>query len=197
MSKREPKDVWKALVKEAEDDEADFQQAAGATREQVDASLAAQGLDPKAERAAVGDWRREIEQRVALRKATATEQRASTRPRGRPRPILVLLAATVGAAATGGLIYALARPAPPVPAAPAPAPSIPEPSPVESVAPDPLVAAATLRKNAFADCDAFQWQGCLHYLDQARELDPAGDAAPEVKKARDRASWAIAHPKGN
>jgi hypothetical protein len=196
MSKREPKDVWKALEKEAEDDEAEFQQAAGATREEVDASLASQGLDPKEERAAVGDWRREIEQRVALRKARNVEEGASTRPRGRPRPILLLLVATVGAAATGGLLYALTRPVPPVPTPPSPAPSIPVPSPIESVAPDPLVAAATFRKNAFADCNAFQWQACLHYLDQARDLDPAGDAAPEVKKARDKANWAIAHPKG-
>jgi hypothetical protein len=194
MPKREAHEVLKALEKEAADDEAQFQQAAGATPDEVDASLRAQGLDPEAERAAVGDWRREIEERVALRKARAAEVRASTRPRGRSRPVLLLLAATVGAAATGGLIYTMTRPAPPAPPPP-PAPSVPAPLPAPPVAPDPLVAAATYRKNAFAECDAYQWATCLHYLDQARDLDPGGENDPKVKKARDTATWMIAHPK--
>ncbi len=68
MAKREPDKVWKALVKEAADDEAELQRAAGASPEEVDRSLAAKGLDLKAERQAAGDLRREIEERVALRK---------------------------------------------------------------------------------------------------------------------------------
>jgi hypothetical protein len=75
------------------------------------------------------------------------------------------------------------------PPAPPPAPSapLPEPPPVDSVVVDPLVAAATFRQNAFAECDAKQWDTCLAYLDSARALDPTGDDAPRVQKARDRA----------
>ncbi len=192
MSKREPHEVWKALVKEADDDEAQFQQAAGATPEQVDASLAAQGLDPKAERAAVGDWRREIEQRVAMRKAREAERRTSTRPQGRSRPVLMLLVAIVGAAVGGGLVYALTHPAPSAPV-PAPSTPLPEPPPVDSVVVDPLVAAATLRENAFAECDAKQWDKCLANLNRARALDSSGDDAPRVKKARETAIRGIIH----
>ncbi len=191
MSKREPNEVWKALVKEAHDDEAEFQRAAGAKPEEVDAALAAKGLDPKAEREAAGDWRREIEQRVALRKAREAERRTSTRPRGRSRPGLLLLVATVAAAIGGGLVYALTHPAPPPPP-PIPAP-LPEPPPVDSVIVDPLVAAATLRDNAFAECEAKEWGTCLANLDRARALDPAGDDAPRVSKARDSAIRGIMH----
>lgn len=192
MSKREPSEVWKALVKEAHEDEAEFQQAAGAQPEEVDAALAAKGLDPKVERDAAGDWRREIEERVALRKAREAERRTSTRPRGRSRPVLLLLAATVGAAVGGGLVYALTHPAPPAPV-PAPSTPLPEPPPVESVVVDPLVAAATLRENAFAECDAKQWDTCLANLDRARALDSVGDDAPRVKQTRDTAIQGIMH----
>ena len=75
----------------------------------------------------------------------------------------------------------------PVPSAPAPSAPLPEPPPVDSVVVDPLVAAATFRQNAFAECDAKQWDTCLAYLDRARALDPAGDEAPQVKKARETA----------
>ncbi len=188
-SKREPGKVWEAVVKEAADDEAEFQRAAAATPEEVDASLAAQGLDPKAERQAAGDFRREIEQRVALRKAREVEQRAGTRsqrPSPRARPVFLLIAATLGAVVGGGLVYAMTHATPPAPP-PAPSAPLPEPPPVDSVVVDPLVAAATFRKNAFAECDAKQWDTCLAYLDSARALDPAGDEAPRVKKARETA----------
>jgi hypothetical protein len=188
-SKRDPAKVWKAVVKEADDDEAEFQRAAAATPEEVDASLAAQGLDPEAERQAAGDFRREIEQRVALRKAREAEQRASTlsqRPKARARPLVLLIAATLGAVVGGGLVYAMTHATPPAPP-PAPSAPLPEPPPVDSVVVDPLVAAATFRQNAFAECDAKQWDTCLAYLDSARALDPTGDDAPRVQKARDRA----------
>jgi hypothetical protein len=190
-AKREPEKVWKAVVQEAADDEAEFQRAAGATPAEVDASLAAKELDPKAERAAAGDWRREIEQRVALRKARDAEQRATTRsqrPKARSRPVVLLIAATLGAVVGGGLVYAMTHATPPEPLpAPAPPPPPPEPPPVDSVIADPLVAAAAFRQNAFAECDARQWDTCLAYLDKALALDPAGDEAPPVKKARDKA----------
>jgi hypothetical protein len=202
MSKREPHEVWRALVKEVADEEAEFQRAASATPEEVDRSLAAQGLDPKAERQAAADFRREIEQRVALRKAREAEQQArsrSERPQVRSRPLVLLFAAAVGAAVGGGLVYTMTHPPPPAPAPAPPNPTpAPEPPPVDSVEPvlvDPLVAAATFRQEAVAMCEAHHWGSCLADLDRARDLDPAGDAAPLVKKTRDRAMWALTHDK--
>ena len=190
MSKREPAEVWKALVKEAGDDEAEFQRAAGATPDEVDRSLAAKGLDPKAERESAGAWRHEIEQRVAARKRKEAEDRArsrSIRPERRTSPaVLWLVAATLGAAVGGGLVYAAMHRAPAP--APAPAPSTPVPTPEppsdDLVATNPLVAAETFRRNAFAECNAKQWDTCLAYLDRARALDPAGDQSDRVTKAR-------------
>ncbi len=101
----------------------------------------------------------------------------------RSRPVLLLIAATLGAVVGGGLVYAMTHPSPPAPP-PAPSSPLPEPPPVDSVVVDPLVAAATFRQNAFAECGARQWDTCLAYLDSARALDPAGDEAPRVKKAR-------------
>ncbi len=93
----------------------------------------------------------------------------------------------MGAVVGGGLIYAMTH-TPPAPAPPPPpSPSHPEPPPVDSVVVDPLVAAATFRQNAFAECDAKQWDTCLAYLDSARALDAAGDETPRVKKARETA----------
>ena len=190
MPKREPDQVWKAVVKEADDDEREFQRVAGATAEEVDASLRAKGVDPKAVREEAGEWRREVEQRVAARKRKEAEDRARTRSirpeRRAPPAMLWLIAATLGAAVGGGLVYAAMHRAPPP--APAPAPSAPEPPPEppldDLIATNPLVTAETFRKNAIAECNAKQWATCLAYLDRARGLDPAGDETDLVKKTR-------------
>jgi hypothetical protein len=44
--------------------------------------------------------------------------------------------------------------------------------------------AARLRDNAYAACDATLWQACLDALDDARKLDPTGEADPRVQAAR-------------
>jgi DNA-directed RNA polymerase specialized sigma24 family protein len=78
----------------------------------------------------------------------------------------------------------IARPEPP-----RPAPSVivpPEPSPEER--------AAQLRRGAFEACDARDWYACKWKLDQAKELDPAGDTAPDVVKARRAATDAMRLP---
>ena len=46
----------------------------------------------------------------------------------------------------------------------------------------------TLRRAALETCAEGQWQRCIAQLDAARELDPAGDAAPDVRAARERAA---------
>ncbi len=44
--------------------------------------------------------------------------------------------------------------------------------------------ALALRTKAFAACKASQWDACESQLDEAAQLDPAGDGAPEVVEAR-------------
>ncbi len=54
--------------------------------------------------------------------------------------------------------------------------------------------AIEIRKNALQKCDASQWKECIDGLDEAKRLDPAGDTAPNVQKARDDASKALTAP---
>jgi DNA-directed RNA polymerase specialized sigma24 family protein len=65
---------------------------------------------------------------------------------------------------------------------PHPTPTISEHPPT----PTPPERAAELRRNALHDCDMGNMQRCLEKLDQAKELDPAGDSAPAVQRARER-----------
>jgi hypothetical protein len=53
--------------------------------------------------------------------------------------------------------------------------------------------AADLRRRADEACDARRWKQCERFLDQARDLDPAGEQAPAVQ-ARRRALQAFAQP---
>lgn len=67
----------------------------------------------------------------------------------------------------------------------------PEPRPTTTV-PDPVMERArSLRELAFESCDRSAWQDCLDRLDEARALDPAGDADPRVGAARRRATDAL------
>jgi hypothetical protein len=50
----------------------------------------------------------------------------------------------------------------------------------------PQEEAADLRDLAREDCRSATWDRCAELLDAARELDPSGDAAPEIQAARDR-----------
>jgi RNA polymerase sigma factor (sigma-70 family) len=80
-----------------------------------------------------------------------------------------------------------------VPEPPRPPPSL-APSLAPAPEPSPLERAAALRKDAFEACDRADWYGCRSRLDQARELDPAGEADPEVADARRRAERNIRYP---
>jgi RNA polymerase sigma factor (sigma-70 family) len=57
--------------------------------------------------------------------------------------------------------------------------------------PSPLDRARSLRADALRACDRGEWRPCLDGLDQARGLDPEGDAAPAVGAARARAADAL------
>lgn len=51
--------------------------------------------------------------------------------------------------------------------------------------------AEQIRKDALERCAASDWRRCVDGLDDAKRLDPAGDARPEVQKARDDAAKAL------
>lgn len=181
------------------EEERDFRRAANMTPAEAEQELAAMGLDPKAEREKASAWRGEIEERIAARrrKEVVDRERArSVRPeRLRHVPAVAwLVAAVAGAAVGGGAVYVAMEEK--APRAPAPSPSqspqlpaaspTPAPEPVESAPPQPI-SASDLRRDAFGECDAHEWDACLADLDRARALDPAGDGAQAVKDARKRA----------
>jgi RNA polymerase sigma factor (sigma-70 family) len=51
--------------------------------------------------------------------------------------------------------------------------------------------AEPMRRLALERCASGEWKPCIDGLDEARRLDPAGDARPEVKQARDAAANAL------
>lgn len=59
---------------------------------------------------------------------------------------------------------------------------------------DPIAKAVELRRSSLTLCEKREWDACLKGLDQAKQLDPAGDSAPEVVKARDSANDALKPP---
>jgi DNA-directed RNA polymerase specialized sigma24 family protein len=76
------------------------------------------------------------------------------------------------------------------PTAPTPSSSAP---PASS---SPLGVAQEQRRGALHACDEKRWQPCLDGLDQAARLDPAGDAALAVQKARAEARSHLGDPQG-
>ncbi|HEY3819506.1 MAG TPA: hypothetical protein VGL81_20190 [Polyangiaceae bacterium] len=186
-TKRTPAQIWKDLEKEARDDE-EIERLASMSEAALDEELAAGGFDPKKERAEAREAVADLERAVVARRVKQAEAGARVRsmkpPRKRPLALWVA-AAAVAATATGGLVYALTHPG----GAPPEQPSTPAPS--SSPAPEPpsqrLIAASQLRTRAFAECEAQHWDTCLARFDDARMLDPAGDAAPEVQAARTKA----------
>lgn len=88
----------------------------------------------------------------------------------------VALLATVGVLITG-ILFFLRRP------------------PVEKpIANEDVARAEEMRKHAIGKCDAADFKECLIELDEAKKLDPAGDAKPAVQQAREGAKKALALP---
>ncbi len=65
------------------------------------------------------------------------------------------------------------------------APSVP---PVQRKVPP---RAQDARDRAFAECDQGNWEDCLVDLDEAEQMDPAGEADPRVREARAKATEAL------
>jgi len=60
---------------------------------------------------------------------------------------------------------------------------------VSTAAPSP--SAADIRKEAFELCGRGRWKECLARFDDAKAIDPPGDADPEVASARARAKASL------
>ena len=184
MSERKHRDLWRELVDEAGEDEID--RAATVSVAQAEAELTAAGFDVAAERAKAGAFAGALGSGVSSSTAKETAPRAAegTRRKG-PRAAVVWLAAAATFAVAGGALYAVLHPSPErVAHPPPPAPS--NPAPIVPPA-DDLAVAAELRRKAAAACDAKQWSVCLAELDEARAVDPDGDAVLAVKSLRDKA----------
>jgi RNA polymerase sigma factor (sigma-70 family) len=81
-------------------------------------------------------------------------------------------------------------------------PIVADPTPPKTATPiaDPLrdgsrvLEGRRLREATLDVCRNDEHQRCLDDLDRARELDPVGDAAPDVRQARERAAAALRQP---
>jgi hypothetical protein len=195
-SKRTPEEILTAIEESSFDEELDRVMAM--TPEQRRAELEGAGFDVEELHAEADAWHDRMKQEPGARvpgtpaiAVTAVAQAAVPRAaerdrRRRPAPVVLWLAAAATVTVAGGALYAALHrtPGPTIVPLP-PAPSSPEPVP--PAVPD-LVAAAELRHQAAAACEAQQWSACLAHLEEARAADPGGDDAPSVKALRDRAT---------
>ena len=67
-----------------------------------------------------------------------------------------------------------------------------EPEPITHEVVDPR--AEPVRRLALEKCAAADWKNCVDGLDEAKRLDPAGDARPEVQRARQAAGDPVKSP---
>jgi len=188
MTTRTAQELWQRLVDEAGEDL--IERAASVSVAQAEKELRDAGFDVKAERAAAEAFLAELEQPADIdrrKEELVSQARArSLRPaRKRPSTVVLLAAAATTAAVGGGLLYAELhehappqQPAPPAPPSPTTNPS---PAPVES---DLVAAAKARRDEAFSACTQGLYSRCADLLDQARQLDPAGESDPRVVQAR-------------
>lgn len=195
-SNRTPEEILKAIEDSAFDEEHDRVMAM--TPEQRRAELQGAGFDMEELHAEADAWAARMKQEpddapspevpvlaVAAVAQAAVRRAAERHRRRRPVPLVAWLAAAATATVVGGALYAALHRTPGPTIGPVP-PEPTSPAPLPSAVPD-LVAAIELRRLAAAACDAQQWSACLTHLDEARAVDPDGDATPSVKTLRDRA----------
>jgi hypothetical protein len=196
MGRRTPEEIWKALVAEAGEDEADRDEAGEAliahfenmSVEQAEKELAEAGFDVKATDAEAEEFlgalgRGELpaakaEQTAPKAAEPSSEPKAPERapetsnvvPISRARRLRgrVVAAAAAAAVAASGAAYLVANQLP----------NVAQPAPSD---------AAELRGRARAALDAGRPQECLDLLDEAKAKDPEGDSAPDVVRLRKEA----------
>ncbi len=122
--------------------------------------------------------------------ATRVRQRVSRMRRWMKERWLSELAAVAALCALAFVLWRIFKKPEEVPQAlpDKPGPSVvpPEPSPLER--------ARAMREDALRKCDSADYRACLDGLDEAAKLDPAGDAEPKVRDARERADKALNAP---
>ncbi len=169
MSKRTPEETLAAIESQAADDEMD--DVLAMTPEERRRELAAAGFD-----LAANDAKADALHAATQAAPTSTATVVPIRTR-RALRVVALLAAVF---AIAGLVTILARRDPNVAL---PHPDTPSPSDEPTQA---QRAAAELRKQAAAACDAKKVEECVDRINEARDLDPAGDMSPEAKAIRER-----------
>jgi hypothetical protein len=176
-------ETMRALETMLEDDEAEreMERILALSPEQVDRELAEAGIDPAAARA-----RGEAIARKAV--ALAAERKPPPPRRLFSPTTSLLLAAALAALLTWTMAPTIARWVHPPDIGPD------APSPERLAHDDALEQAKALRAAAHDACAALDWAACLEKLDNARTLDPPGDADHAVEDDRRRATDALAHP---
>jgi hypothetical protein len=185
MGTRTAQELWKRLVDEAGEDE--IERAASVSVAQAERELAEAGFDVAAERARAEAFLDELEGRPAPSPAKPANP-GKTERRGRVPPLVwvgAAAAAAAGAAVTHSALRDEGKSAQPPP----PSPSTPEST--RNTSRHAIAAARDLRGRAAVECNAGRARECLSLLDQARAIDPAGDAAPEIRRLREQASGLV------
>jgi len=176
-------ETMRALETMSEDDEAEreMHRILALSPEQVDRELAEAGIDPAESRARGA---------AIARKAAALAAEGKAQPPRRlfSRTTSLVLAAALAALFTWTAGPTIARWVHPHEI------GQDNPSPEWLAQEHARVQALALRTSARADCAASRWASCLKNLDDARTLDPTGDADPAVQADRRAATEALAAP---
>jgi hypothetical protein len=167
------KELWDALDEATLDAEMD--RVLAMSPEDRDRELVEAGFDLAKVDADADAFFATLDARIAAANPAPAPAPAPAAARVRPlwrRPLIAVPAALALAAGVLLLIQALTPPPPD--GRPAPRPT-------------PADRATDLRNRALDECRHGQPKRCLDHLDQARALDPAGDATPGIQKLREMA----------
>jgi hypothetical protein len=197
--KRTPAELWTAIERVA--DEAELARIDALGDEELDRELRQAGIDPDAAAGVVkeGLSRSRAPAPLGVTSAEARSQPAPSASRNTPGPrgsrganeprarAVRWVAWAAAAALVGAVALVLARRDD----------GVAQPAPADAAPRDPEAQrreAARLRAEASDACARSQWTRCEENLDQARALDPAGEADPSVARLRD-AVRAAARPR--
>jgi hypothetical protein len=182
--KRAPEELWKALEKEAHDEQGgpddDVARAASRSVSAAEKDLADAGFDVEAEKAEVRAWAAQLGKPASAapsKRPASLAPLRSVRP-PRPRSLVPWIAAAAVVLLLAGVQLQRQM--------------------QMHTARDGDVAATrprrapALRQRGFEACRAERWAECLELFDAAERLDPDGDADPAVQAARAKALGALA-----